>query len=489
MAELTDYELLTEFARGESEEAFTTLVERHVNLVYSSALRFTGNSHQAEEITQAVFIILARKAGKLSRSVVLSGWLYQTTRLTAANFVKGEIRRQRREQEAYMQSTMNEPNIAEWQQIAPLLDDAMGRLGETDRNAVVLRFFENKTAAEVAAALKLTEAAAHKRTSRALDKLRKFFSKQGVSSTTAIIAGTISGHSVHIAPAALAKTATVAALAKGATASGSILTLVKGVLKVMAWTKAKTAVVAGVGILLAVGTATVSVKKIQEHRLYAWQIPFPLDKSVMDRVPPQVAILPSRFTSFQGVIEDRKRAFGTGVHVSDIVLATHSDFPMNNSRTVFPAGLSQSNYDFIANLPKDGTIALRRELERKFGLVARPQMRDTDVLLLTVKQPNFRGLKPATKEYAMTVENGHIEMHNEPLTLFANLLEGQLHIPVVDRTGLAGTFDVDVKWNAVWDPTGYANLEATKQALLEQLGLELVPTNMPFEMLVVEKGN
>src|SRR3954471_22511531 len=109
MPELTDHELLAEFARSESEEAFATLVARYVNLVYSTALRYTNNSHHAEEVTQAAFIILARKAGKLSSKVVLSGWLYQTTRLTAANFTKGEIRRQRREQEAYMQSTLNEP--------------------------------------------------------------------------------------------------------------------------------------------------------------------------------------------------------------------------------------------------------------------------------------------------------------------------------------------------------------------------------------------
>ena len=157
MTELDDHELLAEFARTESEAAFAELVSRHVNLVYSAAQRFTGNPHHAEEITQAVFIILARKAGSLSSRVVLSGWLYQTARLTAANFVKGEIRRQQREQEAYMQSTLTDlsrhseatagtENI--WQRIAPLLDEAMGHLGETDRNAVVLRFFENKTAQE-----------------------------------------------------------------------------------------------------------------------------------------------------------------------------------------------------------------------------------------------------------------------------------------------------------------------------------------------------
>src|SRR5690349_2180063 len=119
MTEMDDNQLLAEFARLESERAFATLVSRHVNLVYYAALRFTRNPHHAEEITQAVFIILARKASGLGRNVVLSGWLYQTARLTSANFVKGEIRRQRREQEAYMQSTLTEPESAAWEQIAP----------------------------------------------------------------------------------------------------------------------------------------------------------------------------------------------------------------------------------------------------------------------------------------------------------------------------------------------------------------------------------
>jgi RNA polymerase sigma factor (sigma-70 family) len=265
MPSLSDYELLADFARSGSEEAFATVVGRHINLVYSTAARFTGNSHHAEEITQAVFIILTHKAGKLSPKVVLSGWLYQTTRLTAANFMKAEIRRQRREQEAYMQSTLNDSDSAAWQQIAPLLEDAMGRLGETDRNAVVLRFFENKTAAQVASTLNLTEAAAHKRTNRALEKLRKIFSKHGVSSTTSIIAGAMSAHSIQSAPCALAKFVTAVAAAKGVAASGSIVTLVKGALKLMAWTKAKTAIIASLVVLLTAGSTVLLIRQFSRQ--------------------------------------------------------------------------------------------------------------------------------------------------------------------------------------------------------------------------------
>jgi len=262
MTELNDHELLAEFARTGSEAAFATLTARHVNLVYSAALRFSGNLHHAEEIAQAVFIILARKAGNLSPRIVISGWLYQAARLTAANFVKGEIRRQHREQEAYMQSTLNEPDAAAWVQIAPLLDEAMGHLGETDRNAVVLRFFENQTAAEVAATLKLTEAAAHKRVNRALEKLRKIFGKRGVTLSATLIAGAVSVNSVSAAPVGLATTISTVAITKGAAAGGSTLALVKGALKLMAWTNAKTAVVVGVGVLLAAGTTIITVEKI-----------------------------------------------------------------------------------------------------------------------------------------------------------------------------------------------------------------------------------
>ena len=147
MPESDDIALLKEYAESGSETAFTALVGRHVNLVYSAALRSVGDTHAAQEIAQAVFIILARKAGQLSQHTVLSGWLYQTARLTAANYLRGEIRRQHREQEAYMQSILDQPDGEAWRQIAPLLDDAMGRLGEKDRNAIVLRFFENKSLA------------------------------------------------------------------------------------------------------------------------------------------------------------------------------------------------------------------------------------------------------------------------------------------------------------------------------------------------------
>jgi RNA polymerase sigma factor (sigma-70 family) len=250
-----DMGLVRQYADHQSESAFAALVSRHANLVYSAALRQVGEPHWAEEITQSVFILLARKAESLHQRTILSGWLYRTACFVSKSARKQVYRRQQREQEAYMDSTLQEtaPDAA-WQQMAPLLEDAMLRLGQADRDALMLRFFEGRTLAEVGAALGASEDAAKKRVNRALEKLRRYFQTHGVSSTTAIIAGTISANSVQAAPTALAGSVTAIALAKGATASASTLTFIKGALKLMAWTKAKTVVVVALGVAL-VGTA------------------------------------------------------------------------------------------------------------------------------------------------------------------------------------------------------------------------------------------
>jgi RNA polymerase sigma factor (sigma-70 family) len=248
---MDDMQLVRDYARHGSEAAFATLVDRHINLVYSVALRQVGNSHSARDITQAVFIILARKGGALHPETVLSGWLFQTARLTAANFLRSESRRARREQGAYMQSSLHQGGDPAWREIAPLLNDAIASLGEKDRSAVVLRYLEGLSLKDVAAALGGSEEAAKKRISRAVEKLRIFFGKRGVAVSAAALAAHLAAPSVEAAPAGLAAAAAAAAL-KGTTLTVSTATLVKGTLRIMAWTKAKIAVAAGAAALLAV---------------------------------------------------------------------------------------------------------------------------------------------------------------------------------------------------------------------------------------------
>ncbi|PYJ80765.1 MAG: hypothetical protein DME22_23270 [Verrucomicrobia bacterium] len=258
-----DMELVREYARHGSEEAFATLVSRHINLVYSVALRRLHDAHLAEEVTQAAFIILARKAGSLNAKTILSAWLCRTAQYAAADASKMQRRRRRREQEMHMESVLNqtEPESSPWTDIAPLLDTAMAQLGEKDHSAVVLRFFERKDLKQVGAALGVSENAAKTRVSRATEKLRKFFIKRGITLSAAAIGGVVSANSIQAAPIGLATSVTVAAV-KGTVVTTSTLTLIKTTLKLMAWTKLKTAVVVGAIASIAAGTATVVVLKV-----------------------------------------------------------------------------------------------------------------------------------------------------------------------------------------------------------------------------------
>jgi RNA polymerase sigma factor (sigma-70 family) len=260
MQSTDDSVLLRQYAGNNSGDAFAALVTRHINLVYSVALRQVGNPHHAEEITQVVFIILAKKAGELRHDKALSSWLFRVTRLTANNFVRSEIRRQRREQEAFMRTILNESGNEAWPGIAPLLDTAVAGLSEKDRRAILLRFYEGRNLSEVGAVLGASEDAAKKRVNRAVEKLRVFFTKRGVVLPATVLTAAISANSAQAAPAMLAKTITAVAMTKGVAASGSTLTLINGALKLMAWTNMKTVVVVGVVVILTAGTTTVVVQ-------------------------------------------------------------------------------------------------------------------------------------------------------------------------------------------------------------------------------------
>jgi uncharacterized protein (TIGR03435 family) len=485
MTELDDNQLLTEYARTQSETAFAAIVIRHVNLVYSTALRFTGNPHHAQEITQAVFIILARKGGGLRRGTLLSGWLYQTARLTAANFVKSEIRRQNREQEAYMQSTLTEPDAA-WKQLAPLLDEAMGRLGETDRNAVVLRFFENKTASEIAAALELNEAAAHKRVARGLEKLRKYFLKRGVTLTAAAIAGAVGANSVSAAPVGLAMTAAAAA-AKGAAVSGSALTLVKGVLKIMAWAKMKTVVVVGVATVLVATTTMAVVEDIFKHLDTD-----PASSAKLETLSPILIVRPTQYPT-NGVGFQTPGGKSVVVNTSIEEMIRHAYGFTTPVRMILPTDLPEGQFDYLNSLKDHQREALRAELKRQFGLTAHTEIRTVSSLLLEIKDPEK--LKSHLVQNGKPGNLGTFRMSrgktNEAITgfesmQFAELLETIFQKPVFDKTGSDSLYEWKNKSEMNPGVKGDSRKDIWR-IIVGELGLELVPTNMPVEMLVIEQ--
>lgn len=239
----TEAQLLREFAASGSEAAFTELVKRHAGLVHAAALRQVGDPHLAQEVTQAVFLLLARKAGSFRPEVILLGWLMQATRFAANDLLRAERRRRHRETAAYeMNATTtdsNEETARLWDQVAPVLDVSLEELREQDRSALLLRFFQNCTLAEVGAALGIAEEAARKRVARALDRLRDELQRQGVVTPSAALPGLLTNQAVG-APASELVDPTVLAALKPATAgSAKALALSKAVATEMAWTTAR----------------------------------------------------------------------------------------------------------------------------------------------------------------------------------------------------------------------------------------------------------
>jgi RNA polymerase sigma factor (sigma-70 family) len=226
---MSDPELLKQYLDKGSEQAFTELVKRYVSLVYSTARRRTADPHVAEEATQQVFCLLARKAASLTKRPTLAGWLYRTTCFIAAKNRRAEARRRQHEQEAFSMNENEKTSEDMWQNLSPMLEDAMNQLGEKDRLALLLRFFQGKPMAKVGDTLGTTEAATKMRIGRALQQLREFFAKRGTACSVGALSVMLTEKTVKGAPAALTeKIAAVVSAQVGASAGATFFASVLG---------------------------------------------------------------------------------------------------------------------------------------------------------------------------------------------------------------------------------------------------------------------
>jgi RNA polymerase sigma factor (sigma-70 family) len=257
----TDLELLKQYARDGVEGAFAEIVRRHVNLVYSAALRQVRSPQLAEEVAQSVFTDLSRNAKRLAPDTILTAWLYQVTRRTAIDVVRRESRRKLREQIATEMNAMN-ATAEDWTQIEPLLDEAMEALDATDRTAVLLRYFENQSFREVGERLGTTDDAAQKRVSRAVERLREFFSKRGVAVGASGLAAVISANAIQAAPAGLVLTISTASTI-GATSAVAATTAT--VTKVIAMTTLQKSLIA-TAIVVAAGAGIYQARQTSQLR-------------------------------------------------------------------------------------------------------------------------------------------------------------------------------------------------------------------------------
>ena len=358
--EIEDRELLNRFANEHSEEAFAELVRRHMGRVHSAALRqVADDTASAADITQSVFMELARQARKLTRHPALVGWLYTTTHRVASHHVRGEFRRRRREHELVVLQAPRQDTefVPDEPRLKSLLDDVLHELGEMDRTAVLLRHAEQLPFADIGARLGMSENAARMRVDRALEKLRTRLARRGVTSTSSILVSTLAGAATTVVPPGLTTTVTSTVLASGFTTPFNIT-----LLTVMASYPVKIAI--AVVVVGMVGGVLIHQRNTTE-RLQS-------EKSALEQ---RVAELTSQADSYRLAAEKNSEALAQGARQSAEVLRLRGEVSQLR-RQAFPKPAAKAS---SAKPPEPVEQPTSEEAARAFGL---RRMNESKTLLL-----------------------------------------------------------------------------------------------------------
>ena len=258
MPTVDDAEFLSRYVERGAEDAFAELVRRYIGMVYHAALRQAdGNSHLAEDVTQRVFILLGRKAARLTSHQTIAGWLHATTRYVSAEVRRSERRRRLREQAAFtMQAIAHAgPPERDWEQLQPIIDETLSQLSHGDREIVLLRFFAHLPFAQIGARLSITENTARMRVERALERLRGLIARRGITSTAAALAVMLEGQAVAaVVPAGLTVSVTSSALSLASVPTG--VTAIAGLTGLISSMKLSLGVGAALLVAATLGVAT-----------------------------------------------------------------------------------------------------------------------------------------------------------------------------------------------------------------------------------------
>ena len=260
-----DSTFLQRFLATRDEQAFAELVRTHVDLVYSAARRQVRDDAAAQDVTQQVFVLLAAKARSIRSGEAVAGWLLATTRYVALNSHRAEGRRRRHEREAAVMHEQQRSGggVPRWEAIAPLLDEAVAKLKREDRDAVALRYFQGRSVADVAALLGVSQEAAQKRLSRAVERLRELFARRGVHTSADALSSVMMANALIAAPAALGSAVAGTALSTTTTTAAATTTSVKGAMTIMAIAKTKMVAASVAAVMLVGVTGTIAYQQIR----------------------------------------------------------------------------------------------------------------------------------------------------------------------------------------------------------------------------------
>jgi RNA polymerase sigma factor (sigma-70 family) len=414
-------QLLADYLKNGSETAFRELVARYINLVHSTANRLAhGDAHLAQDITQNVFITLARKARTLPPDVMLGGWLHRATCLLAASTMRGERRRALREREAVAMNLPQDHTAANLAQVAPVLDEAINELEPEDRTAILLRFFEQQEFRAVGEALGSSEDAARMRVSRALDKLNVLLRKRGLSFSAVALGVTLTAGAVTAAPADLATVVAGTALASGA--GGGVAA---SIFKFVTTTKLRAGVASAAIVAALVVPAVIarqSFVKLRQENLSLQQ---------------QAGLLAPLQAE--------------NIRLSNLVAQA-------NARRALTE-------DEVRQLAK-----LRDEVGRLRELTNKMASAPPEVSPILPRAVSRRGQGVPV--------NGIRSFHEVTMAEFSRFVSGVMKVPVVDQTGLTGIYDIEM--TAPRQNVADGRIERVTGILLNDLGLQLVPFTGPF---------